>query len=72
MIEPPVPVEIEFRDGKRQVPEYLAAVMEGLETWRLTYDQAVVEANKRMGADYVTAAHERILTKHFKDHRRWD
>ena len=29
MIEPPKLIEIEFRDGKRQVPEYLAALMTG-------------------------------------------
>lgn len=34
-------VELEFRDGKRWVPGYLANMMADLETYRYTYDEAV-------------------------------
>ena len=71
MIEPPKFVEIEFRDGKRQVPEYLASLMNGIETHRLTYDQSVTAANRRMEADFINIRHERTLEAHFKEHRRW-
>jgi hypothetical protein len=72
MIEPPKVIELEFRDGRRQVPEYVAALLADVETFRLTYDQSIAEANRRMGADYANAAHERVLAAHFKEHRRWE
>jgi hypothetical protein len=67
--EPPAPVEIEFRDGKRLVPEYLGAIMGGLETHRMTYDEAVLAANRRMEADHLNAQRDRVLAAHFRELR---
>jgi hypothetical protein len=69
VFEPPVPVELEFRDGPRQVPEYLAALMKGIETYRLTYDQAVDQANKRMQSEYLNRQQDAVLKSHFKGPR---
>jgi hypothetical protein len=67
--ELPAPTELEFRDGKRLVPEYLAAIMHGLETFRMTYEEAVVAANKRMQADFINARGDAVIKAHFERNR---
>lgn len=69
MFDPAPPREIEFRDGKRLVPDYLGAIMAGLETHRLTYEEAILRANKRMEADFVNAQRDHVLAAHFREHR---
>ena len=59
--------EIEFRDGKRSVPEYLADLMAGLDTIRFTYDEAVARVNNSLAADHANRAVDRIVQSHFKD-----
>jgi len=61
--------EIEFRDGKRMVPDYLGVLMSGLQTHRMTYDEAVDTANKRMEADHLNAKRDEILAAHFRELR---
>ena len=61
--------EIEFRDGKRLVPDYLGVLMSGLQTHRMTYDEAVDTANKRMEADHLNAKRDEILAAHFRELR---
>lgn len=61
--------ELEFRDGRRLVPAYLGAIMGGLETHRMTYEEAVQVANKRMEADYLNAKRDEILAAHFRELR---
>lgn len=58
--------EIQFRDGARTVPEYLADLMAGLDTIRYTYDEAVARVNNRLSADHANRAVDRILQNHFK------
>jgi hypothetical protein len=62
-------VELEFRDGKRVVPDYIAALLAGIETFRLTYEEAIAEANKRAEADFINAQQDRILAAHFRELR---
>lgn len=69
MFDSPAPVEIEFRDGKRLVPEYLGAIMAGLETHRMTFEEAVQAANRRMEADHLNAQRDSILAAHFRELR---
>jgi hypothetical protein len=61
--------EIEFRDGKRTVPDYIAALLTGIETHRLTYDDAIAEANRKTEADFINAQQERVLAAHFRELR---
>ena len=61
--------ELEFRDGKRQVPDYLVVMMTGIETHRLTYDQAVDAANKKAESDLLNAQQDKVLAAHFKELR---
>lgn len=59
--------EIEFRDGKRTVPAYIAQILSGIETYRLTYEEAMVEANKKVEADFINAQQDKILAAHFRE-----
>jgi hypothetical protein len=61
--------EIEFRDGKRTVPAYIALILTGIETYRLTYDEAIAAANKKIEADFINAQQDKILAAHFKERR---
>jgi len=61
--------ELEFRDGKRLVPDYLGAILAGLETHRMTYEEAVLAANRRMEADHLNAKRDEILAAHFRELR---
>lgn len=69
MFELPRPKEIEFRDGRRLVPEYLGVIMDGLETHRMTYEEALLEANRRMEANFLNAQQDSILAAHFRERR---
>jgi hypothetical protein len=61
--------EIEFRDGKRTVPTYISAMLAGIETHRLTYEEAIIAANKKAEADFLTAQQDRVLAAHFRELR---
>jgi hypothetical protein len=61
--------EIEFRDGKRLVPGYIASLLTGIETHRLTYDEAIGEANRRSESDFLNAQQDRVLAAHFRELR---
>ncbi len=61
--------EIEFRDGKRLVPDYLGVIMAGLETHRMTFDEAVLAANQRLEADFLNAQQDKVLAAHFRELR---
>ena len=63
------PVELEFRDGKRTVPPYIASLLNGIETYRLTYDEAIQAANKKLESDFLNAQQDKILAAHFKEPR---
>ena len=59
--------EVEFRTGKREVPDYMADLMAGIETHRLTYDEAVEAMNRKMTGDYLGRAMDRIIDQHFRE-----
>jgi hypothetical protein len=61
--------EMEFRDGKRLVPDYIASLMQGIETHRFTYEEALARANRKTEADIINAQQERILAAHFREPR---
>ena len=44
-------MQIEFRDGIREVPDHLAYLMKGLPTYDMTYEEARQKANWKMVAD---------------------
>jgi len=39
--------KVEFRDGSREVPDTVAEFLESIETYQLTYEQAIQKMNNR-------------------------
>lgn len=62
----PKSIEMEFRDGIRVVPEYLVPAFRRLETHRLTYDEALAQANRSIETDYLNAQQDKVLAAHFR------
>lgn len=56
-----------FRDGPREIPTHLAELMTGIETYKLTYDDAVAETNRKLINDYLDKALDKVVSQHFKD-----
>lgn len=61
--------EIEFRDGNHWVPDHLADMMRGLDTYRMTREEAISEANKTLSKDYLHKAQTDVIAAHFKNGR---
>jgi len=61
--------ELEFRDGKRFVPAYLAILMGEIETFRYSYEEAIAAANKQAEERFLNAQQDRILAAHFREQR---
>lgn len=59
--------ERKFRDGKREIPDYMDDLMAGLDTSRMTYDQAVVAMNHEMIATHLDRAVDQITDRHFRE-----
>lgn len=63
-------VEMEFRDGMRWVPRYLALKMSGIEdTAIFTYADALKVADRMELEDHVRRAQERLIAGHFRVNR---
>lgn len=58
--------ELQFKDGPRVVPEYLVAMMSGIETERYTYDQAVAMANKNAEMGKFGVSRQKMIDEHFR------
>ncbi len=58
--------ELEFRDGNREVPEHVELILKGIETYRMTYDEAIAAANRRLASDHVEQAFGKIKADHFR------
>jgi hypothetical protein len=62
-------LEVEFRDGVRLVPDYLASIMSRLETHTMTYEEAIDAANRQMEADHLNNAGADFIAAHFRGHQ---
>ncbi len=62
--------ELDFLDGRRVVPEYLAILMAGIDPTRYTYEQAVKMTNAGIADDRFSEARTKMVTKHFDEVRR--
>lgn len=62
---------MEFRDGKRDVPDYLADVLRRYEKrlYQITYDEAVDLANRTMEHDVVERHMSKVIGTHFGSFR---
>jgi hypothetical protein len=63
-------VEMDFRDGTRWVPKYIAKKMEGIEeTALMTYEDAVHLADRMELEGFVKRAQEKLIAGHFRVNR---
>jgi len=61
--------ELDFRDGKRGVPEHVATLLQGVPTYKLTYEEALEYMNRRLEYEYVDKAANKIINPHFTERR---
>ena len=55
-----------FRDGKHNVPPHLEELMKSIDTYKLTYDQAVTEVNRKLMSDYLGQVQNKVTSQHFR------
>lgn len=60
---------MEFRDGPREVPDHLAFLLRGMDTYRLTYLEAIQKANDSLFKDWLNGKQGQILRRHFDENR---
>lgn len=58
--------ERKFRDGKREIPDYMDDLMGSLKTDRMTYDEAVAAMNREMVAMHLDRAVDARVIGHFR------
>lgn len=58
--------EVQFRDGKRDVAAHLAELMKPLDTYKMTYDQAVTEVNRKLMSDHLGQVQQKLISQHFR------
>jgi hypothetical protein len=58
--------ELEFRDGRRVVPDHVEAMLSGIDTHTMTYEQAIRAAERKMLGDHVWRAQQSLIDAHFK------
>lgn len=59
--------KLEFRDGEREVPDYLADMMVGIETYKLTVDEAIREANRQAENRHLQKAFDDVIAQHIRN-----
>lgn len=62
--------EIEFRDGKHEVPDHLAEMMRGLPTHQMTLTEATQAANNSLVGERFNRARQGLITEHFRNFGR--
>lgn len=56
---------VDFRDGGKNIPEYIEVLMDGFDTLNLTYQQAIDLVNSRMLGEQMQQSQQRIVRDHF-------
>lgn len=55
---------VEFRGGYLPIPDHLAALMAGLETHLMTYDEAIAAMNRRFMEDRLKKVQADLVRDH--------
>jgi len=61
---------VDFRDGPREVADHLAELMKDLDTYKLTFDEAVKRANDKLLADHLDKTLNKMVSQHFNDWKK--
>jgi len=59
--------ELEFRDGTREVADYIRDLLYGVETHRFTFQEALQKANAKLLNDHIGEAQRTMLKAHFRE-----
>jgi hypothetical protein len=59
--------ELDFRDGKRGVPEHVEKMLTGVPTYKMTYAEAIEYMNRRLQYDYVENIANRIVSNSLRN-----
>lgn len=59
-------MQLEFREGRREVLDHLAVYMRDMETFKMTYDEAVAKVNQKLQSDYINKAYDSVIDGHMK------
>ena len=59
--------EVEFRDGKRVVAPHVYEMLKPIETYRLTYEEAMRLANNSVLAGHINQKADAFIQRHFKE-----
>lgn len=57
---------LEFRNGPREVLDHIAVHMRGMETFKVTYEEALAEVNKKLQRDFINSAADKVINEHFR------
>lgn len=60
-------MKLEFRDGEHEIPDHLANLMAGLDTYQMTVDEATDAANKQMLKQHLDKAMDDVISNHMKN-----
>ena len=58
--------EVEFRDGPREVPDYLVALMADLPTYKMTFKEAVAATNYSLVRWRVSSFRDDLIVQHMR------
>lgn len=61
---------LQFRDGLRLVPDYLAVMMADIETENYTFDEACELVNRNMLGRYLGQTFDSVISEHMREVRR--
>lgn len=59
-------MRLPFRDGEREVLDHIGMWMTGIDTARLTYEEALIEMNHKQERDFINRAADKVISSHFR------
>lgn len=57
---------LEFRDGKREVPDHLLSLLQQIETFKMTYEEALAKADQLRQSQFLNDEMRKVIAGHFK------
>ena len=60
-------MKVEFRDGEREVPDYVATQMSGLDTYKMTLKEALDAVNEQNFRNVVDKHVDEIIDAHMRN-----
>ena len=61
--------KIDFRDGEREVPDYIGALLGGIDTQNLTYKEAIDISNRSLLTKRLNLAQHDLVNDHMRNLR---